>query len=103
MGLLRYHKQRRSKGDGTVFKVTPSGTFTTLQSFCSRSGCPDGDFPQTGLVQATDGNFYGTTILVGTYGNGTIFKMTHAGSLATLYNVCSLRVDALTAITCTRD
>src|SRR5215469_9742458 len=78
-----------SHGDGTVFKITPSGTLTTLHSFCSQTGCPDGEFPQTGLVQASDGNFYGTTILGGAYGNGTIFKMTPAGSVTTLYNVCS--------------
>ena len=76
-------------GDGTVFKITPSGTLTTLHSFCSRSGCADGEFPQTGLLQASDGNFYGTTILGGSYGNGTIFKMTPTGTLTTLYNVCS--------------
>jgi uncharacterized repeat protein (TIGR03803 family) len=45
-------------------------------------------FPQTGLIQASDGNFYGTTILGGVYGNGTIFKITPTGTL-TLYNVCS--------------
>ena len=28
---------------GTVFKMTPSGTLTTLYSFCSQSGCTDGD------------------------------------------------------------
>jgi len=76
-------------GDGTVFKITPSGTLTTLHSLCSRSGCADGEFPQTGLLQASDGNFYGTTILGGSYGNGTIFKMTPTGTLTTLYNVCS--------------
>jgi uncharacterized repeat protein (TIGR03803 family) len=76
-------------GDGTVFKITPSGTLATLHSFCMQSGCPDGEFPQTGLVQARDGNFYGTTILGGAYGNGTIFKMTPAGAITTLYNVCS--------------
>jgi uncharacterized repeat protein (TIGR03803 family) len=76
-------------GDGTVFKITPSGTFTTLHSFCSQNGCTDGEFPQTGLLQARDGNFYGTTILGGSYGNGTIFKMTPTGTLTTLYNVCS--------------
>jgi len=27
---------------GTVFKITPSGTMTTLYSFCSQSGCADG-------------------------------------------------------------
>lgn len=76
-------------GDGTVFRVTPGGALTTLHSFCSQSGCPDGEFPQTGLVQAGDENFYGTTILGGAYGNGTIFKMTPAGTVTTLYSVCS--------------
>ena len=47
---------------GTVFKITPSGTLTTLYSFCSKSGCADGAYPHAGLVQATDGNFYGTTL-----------------------------------------
>jgi len=41
--------------------MTPSGTLTTLYSFCAQSGCADGETPQTGLVLGTDGNFYGTT------------------------------------------
>jgi uncharacterized repeat protein (TIGR03803 family) len=40
---------------GTVFRITPSGTLTTLYSFCSQSGCPDGYDPYAGLVQATNG------------------------------------------------
>jgi uncharacterized repeat protein (TIGR03803 family) len=77
------------KGFGTVFKITPSGMLTTLHSFCTQGGCPDGQFPQTGLVQATNGNLYGTTIAGGAYGDGTIFKITPSGMLTTLYNVCS--------------
>jgi len=77
-----------SHGDGTVFKVTKGGTFSTLYSFCSQSGCVDGEFPQTGLVQASNGNLYGTTILGGAYGSGTIFEITLSGALSTLYNVC---------------
>jgi uncharacterized repeat protein (TIGR03803 family) len=77
------------KGFGTVFKITPSGMLTTLHSFCTQGGCPDGQFPQTGLVQATNGNLYGTTIAGGAYGDGTIFKITPSGKLTTLYNVCS--------------
>jgi uncharacterized repeat protein (TIGR03803 family) len=78
-----------AKGFGTVFKITPSGTLTTLHSFCTQSGCPDGQFPQTGLVQATNGNLYGTTISGGAYGDGTIFELTTSGTLTALYNVCS--------------
>ncbi len=78
-----------AKGFGTVFKITPSGTLTTLHSFCTQSGCPDGQFPQTGLVQATNGSLYGTTVSGGAYGDGTIFKLTTSGKLTTLYNVCS--------------
>ncbi|MGA8762265.1 MAG: choice-of-anchor tandem repeat GloVer-containing protein [Candidatus Sulfotelmatobacter sp.] len=76
-------------GYGTVFKITQGGKLTTLHSFCSQSGCPDGEFPQTGLVQATNGNLYGTTIVGGAYGSGTIFEITPSGKLTTLYNVCS--------------
>jgi uncharacterized repeat protein (TIGR03803 family) len=78
-----------AKGFGTVFKVTPNGTLTTLHSFCTQSGCPDGQFPQTGLVQASNGNLYGTTITGGTYGDDTIFEITTSGAFTTLYNVCS--------------
>jgi uncharacterized repeat protein (TIGR03803 family) len=81
-------------GCGTVFKVTRSGALTTLYSFCSQSGCADGSEPAAALVQATDGNFYGTTFQGGsdfgcTSGCGTIFKITPGGTLTTLYSFCS--------------
>jgi uncharacterized repeat protein (TIGR03803 family) len=71
---------------GTVFKITPSGTLTTLYSFCSQSLCTDGEYVQAGLVQATDGDFYGTTSGAGTPGNGTVFKITLSGTLTTLHS-----------------
>src|SRR5580658_3905800 len=75
---------------GTVFKITLSGTLTTLYSFCSQSGCPDGEYPYAGLVQATNGDFYGTTSQGGANGNyGTVFKITPSGTLTTLYSFCS--------------
>ena len=52
-------------GQGTVFKITPSGTLTTLYSFCAKSKCTDGSAPYAGLIQGTDGTFYGTTGLIG--------------------------------------
>ena len=76
-------------GCGTVFKITPSGTFTALYSFCLQNGCPDGTNPYAGLVQATNGDFYGTTSQGGANGGGTVFKITPTGTLTTLYNFCS--------------
>jgi len=76
-------------GCGTVFKITPSGTLTTLYSFCPLgTPCTDGDSPNA-LVQATDGNFYGTTVYGGANLAGTVFKITPSGTLTTLYNFCT--------------
>ncbi len=75
--------------DGTVFKITPAGKLTTLYSFCAQESCPDGIGPQAGLIQATDGNFYGTTSAGGSVGGGTIFKITSTGTLTTIYNFCT--------------
>ncbi len=80
---------------GTVFKITPTGVFTTLYFFCSQSGCTDGSYPYDGLVQATDGNLYGTTFNGGAncggngFGCSTVFSITTAGALTTLYSFCS--------------
>ena len=84
-----------TNGCGAVFRMTPSGTVTVLYSFCSQTNCSDGANPQAGLVQASDGNFYGTTEVGGTgheciYGScGTVFKITPQGTLTTLYSFCS--------------
>jgi uncharacterized repeat protein (TIGR03803 family) len=77
-----------SNGGGTVFKITPAGVLTTLYNFCSQPKCADGGYPYAGLVQGRDGNFYGTTWVGGTTGNGTVFKVTPAGSLTVLYSFC---------------
>jgi uncharacterized protein (TIGR03437 family) len=80
-----------ANGQGTVFKITPDGTFTTLYSFCSQGGvnCTDGASPQAGLVQNSDGDLYGTTYYGGANGAGTVFKITFSGTLTTLYSFCS--------------
>src|ERR1039458_9715515 len=78
-------------GNGTVFKITPSATLTTLYSFCSQPNCTDRAQPYAGLVQATDGYLYGTTEGSGANGVGTVFKMTPSGTLTTLYSFCSQR------------
>jgi uncharacterized repeat protein (TIGR03803 family) len=82
---------------GTVFKITPSGTLTTLFTFTPNG--PDGNIPDGMLVQGPDGNFYGTTVGGGANHNslctaqaldgcGTVFKITPSGALTTLYSFC---------------
>ena len=53
-------------GWGTVFKMTPGGTLSTVYSFCAETNCTDGGEPGGGFVLGTDGNFYGTTSAGGT-------------------------------------
>ena len=83
-------------GLGTVFKMTAGGKLTTLYSFCAQAGCTDGSYPYDGLVQATNGNFYGTTAAGGansapacTSGCGAVFEITDNGKLTTLYSFCA--------------
>jgi uncharacterized repeat protein (TIGR03803 family) len=76
-------------GAGTVFKISPSGTLTTLHSFCAQNCTDDGSRPTGGLMLGTDRNFYGTTDVGGTYDSGTIYKITLKGTLTILYSFCS--------------
>ncbi len=87
-------------GCGTVFKITPSGTLTTLYNFCVQGNCPDGYGPQAALVQGADGNFYGTTHWggTGTIGNGTIFRITPSGALTTLHSFAGYPTDGASPI-----
>jgi uncharacterized repeat protein (TIGR03803 family) len=72
---------------GTVFKVTPTGTFTLLYSFCSQANCFDGMNPYAGLVQAADGYFYGMTSNGGAnWDYGTVFRISAQGHLTTIHS-----------------
>ena len=65
-----------ANGDGYMYKITPSGTFTVLHNFNGT----DGAAPEGALVQFTNGDFYGTTSGGGAYDYyGTVFKMTPTG------------------------
>jgi len=94
-------------GQGSVFKITSAGALTTLYSFCAVSStgpgeppCLDGRTPQNALIQGADGNLYGTTNGGGrglgsctaapsNCNGGTVFRITPAGALSTLYSFCS--------------
>lgn len=96
-GLNCYSPDGGEFGCGTVFKITTSGKFQTLYNFCPAVNgnylCPDGQSPQSTLVQGNDGNLYGVTPYGGVNpcfgaGCGTIFKITRSGVLSTLYSFC---------------
>jgi len=74
---------------GTVYKITPGGKFKTIYSFCGQNNCPDGAGPAAGVVQGTDGNFYGTTFQGGANFQGTVFKVTPDGTETVLHSFCS--------------
>jgi uncharacterized repeat protein (TIGR03803 family) len=81
-----------ANGEGTVFKITRLGRFTKLYDFCRQPNCADGSNPSGGLIEASDGDFYGVTtgggINCSEYfggGCGTLFKISSNGTLTTLY------------------
>ena len=80
-------------GCGTVFKMSASGSLTTLHIFCSEHDCTDGAAPGP-LTLSEDGNFYGFTGYGGNqsclpgFGCGTIFRITPNGNFQVVYDFC---------------
>lgn len=70
-------------GDGTVFRITSTGTKTVLYSF--GASATDGVSPNA-LIQGSDGNFYGTTTGGGQFGSGSFFKVMSTGAETILYS-----------------
>jgi uncharacterized repeat protein (TIGR03803 family) len=75
-----------SSGYGTAYKITPAGVFTLLHNFVA--GAHDGAYPYATLIQATDGNFYGTTFSGGGAFEGTVFRMTPSGTVTVIHAFC---------------
>ncbi len=65
---------------GTVFRIVPPGAHELLHSFAFTDGCQ----PKGGVVEATDGAFYGTTETGLSW--GTVFRMDGAGNVTTLHS-----------------
>src|SRR5271170_1330466 len=75
-----------ANGDGTVFQITTNGTLTTIHNFNHLSPI-DGAQPYAGLIQARDGNLYGTTVRGGSHNAGIVYKMTTSGTMKTLHDL----------------
>jgi uncharacterized repeat protein (TIGR03803 family) len=74
-------------GRGAAFKITLAGTLTTVYSFCTQPNCADGANPSAGLVQGSDGSFYGTTLNGGnkTCDCGIVFRIAPNGKFTIVY------------------
>ena len=72
--------------EGTFFRMTSDGAVTILHSFATST---DGAEPLAGVIEATDGNFYGTTYKGGTNDLGLIYKMTSAGVETVIHSLAS--------------
>lgn len=65
---------------GTIFRITTNGLLSTLYAL----NYGEGAHPSAGVIQASDGNFYGTTYDGAANGNGTLFRIAPNGSLTTM-------------------
>ncbi len=69
-------------GYGTIYRLDPDGQdFETIHSFTF----VDGGTPQTNLIRALQGGFYGTTTYGGSGGSGTVFHIDSSGTLTPLH------------------
>jgi len=66
-------------GQGTVYQLSPSGSGWTLTTLYSFQGTTDGQQPASALIFDPAGNLYGSTIVGGANGGGTIFKLSPSG------------------------
>ena len=69
-------------GSGTVFRMSPNGRLRVLSAF---DGDTTGGLPEGGLIQASDGYLYGTTLRGGAGNSGTVFRIDTAGTITVLH------------------
>ncbi|WP_175597354.1 choice-of-anchor tandem repeat GloVer-containing protein [Peristeroidobacter soli] len=70
-------------GPDTIYKITPDGSRTVLWKLDTGF---DGSEPSSPLLEGNDGNFYGMTDQGGTYGEGTVYRITPAGAETVLWS-----------------
>jgi uncharacterized repeat protein (TIGR03803 family) len=74
--------------DGVIFKITSTGAFSIIHHL--NDYVQEGYSPTGGLLLGRDGFLYGTTNSGGTFGYGTIFKVTTKGVLTVLHQFQSI-------------
>jgi uncharacterized repeat protein (TIGR03803 family) len=83
-----------NNGYGTVFKITTNGVFSPVYTFTQTA--VDGGTPWAALLQATNGNFYGTASQGGSNGCGSVFRLTSTGAFTELYGFTRIHTALLT-------
>jgi uncharacterized repeat protein (TIGR03803 family) len=78
-----------SNDSGVIYKLTLEGELTVLSNLCPAISCSGGT-RSYGLLEGSDGNFYGTTFQGGAFNGGTIFRISPTGDLQVLYSFCAL-------------
>lgn len=91
-GNIYYVSSIGGAGRGSISKLTPEGTISTLFSFPTQGEGPVR--PISGLIQASDGHLYGTSFIGGTEGAGTIYRVTLAGEMSVLRSLGATTTDA---------
>lgn len=77
-----------ANGLGTIFRMNPAGSLTTIHNFCNDTNCTDGESPAKVSFQAADGSFYGIAQNGGANGFGTVFRISISGAFTTVYSFC---------------
>lgn len=81
-GNIYFTSSQGGTGYGNVARLAPDGAASPVYTFAG----DDGFSPFAGLIQASDGNLYGTTYYGGPDRRGSVFKLTLAGALTTVHN-----------------
>jgi uncharacterized repeat protein (TIGR03803 family) len=79
---------------GNLFKLSKTGSFSIVYTFCSAAKCADGALPNS-IIVGKDGNFYGSTIGGGSFqgqncqsfGCGVVFRLTPGGAYTVLHTL----------------
>ena len=96
-------------GHGSIFKLAPTGTYSTLHDFCLLTNCTDGDQPSGRPILAANGKLYGVTYAGGDVscpfesGCGTVFEVDTGGNETVLHNFTSNGDGAQPATKLTQD
>jgi len=76
--------------EGTIFRISPTGKFELLHTFCSAANCADGGIPLFPPIEASDGNLYGGTNDGSNAASpgGIVYELTPGGTLTVVQNFC---------------